>query len=110
MKAEKMSKVKQAKRKKTIKEQYQSLCDKFDIKNNKKDPLLQVIKRKFCGLKFEKDRQAIIYNVRIFKRYCEYYLEDFNLHRYFSQEWFKINYRKKYPKIYYTFSSVEMIT
>lgn len=102
LKAEQLRKVKQVERKKTIREQYQSLCDQFDIKNKKKDPFLQLVKSKFCGLKYEKDRQAVIDNVENFKRYCEHYSEDFDLPRYYSQEWYNVDYGKKYPEIFFS--------
>src|SRR5690606_36481510 len=97
--AEQLRKARQVENRKTVKEHYQLLCDKFDIKNKKEDPLLQIVKSKFCGLKFEK-RQAIINNVDNFKRYCAYYSEEFNLPRYYSQEWYEIDFPKKYPEIF----------
>jgi hypothetical protein len=99
-KDEQVRKAKKVEGRKTTREQHKCLCDKFGIKNRKEDPLLQLVKRKFCGLKFEKDRQVIIDNVDNFKMYCKHYTETFDLPRYFSQEWYKIDYRMEYPEIF----------
>lgn len=98
-------KTEQREQRKRTREQYSSLCKKFGIKKRKNDPVLQIIKAKFCGLKHEKDRQQIIDNIINFEKYCEHFGETFNLHRYYNLEWYKINFHKDYPVIFPTSDS-----
>ncbi|SFN44941.1 hypothetical protein [Salegentibacter flavus] len=99
-KKELIRKTEQRERRKRTREQYNSLCNKFGIKKRKNDPVLQIIKGKFCGLKHQKDRQLILDNIINFEKYCEHFGETFNLHRYYNLEWYKINFHKDYPEIF----------
>ena len=78
------------------KSQFERICKKFD---NNEPP--QNIEKLFYSIKSNTVRLKAMQNVKTFKLYCKKYCRDYSITNYFEGEYYKTDFKKKYPDVYF---------
>ena len=89
-------------KRKSIKNQFQTICKKFNFEITETNSFLHSkLERTFCEIGSSKIRIKTIQNIKSFKLYCIKYKETFTIEKYFEKKYYLTDFKKEYPDVYF---------